>query len=228
MSFPSTFPPEIEDYIIDQVGYSPRTLRQCALTCSRWLPRSRYNIFVDVQVATREQLFSLCSAIAEYPHLRPLVRSVTLEVIRRPESAHLIETIPVPLLTLLPHLTRWSLLGRVYVERKKTVEDTENTEGQGAGVNADIDAGQVCHTAYPCHRMALASLRRHSTTIQELNLHNACFQTCMDCPRLLLSFPALRSFSCSSLVVKTYQVIPDTWMNRVADRIHIRYLSVSA
>ncbi|KAI0758789.1 hypothetical protein C8Q74DRAFT_1388511 [Fomes fomentarius] len=102
MSFPSTFPPEIKDLIIDELRGDVETLRQCALTCSGWLRRSRYNLYLDIQVYTRTQLFSLCSAITEHTHLRPLVQSVTLQPEDRPDSLYLMYTIPIPLLTLLP------------------------------------------------------------------------------------------------------------------------------
>ncbi|KAI0758782.1 hypothetical protein C8Q74DRAFT_1372701 [Fomes fomentarius] len=132
VAFPSMFPPEIKDRIIDHLHGDVKTLRQCALTCSEWLPRSRCNLFVAVWVVTRKQLFSLCSAITEYTYLRPLVHSVTLEVRpSRPESRYLIETIPIPLLTLLPNLTCWSLSMRPWNDPKYTMEDIGSTEGHG-------------------------------------------------------------------------------------------------
>ncbi|KAI0758776.1 hypothetical protein C8Q74DRAFT_1372698 [Fomes fomentarius] len=137
MAFPSTFPAEIKDLIIDQLHGDVETLRQCALTCSGWLRRSRYNLYFSVRVRRREQLFSLCSAITQYIHLRPFVRSVNLDPVAPEdggpagESLYLIEIVPISLLTLLPNLRRWSLRGTMFRKAKKTVEVTENMEGHG-------------------------------------------------------------------------------------------------
>ncbi|KAI0758781.1 hypothetical protein C8Q74DRAFT_1176115, partial [Fomes fomentarius] len=109
------FPPEIKDLIIDQLYGDIRTLRQCTLMCSGCLRRSRYNLYFSVRVRTREQLLSLCSAITQYAHLRPLVRSVTLAPDRQRSAneQYLLEIVPIPLLTLLPNLRHWSLHGEI-------------------------------------------------------------------------------------------------------------------
>ncbi len=222
-AIPSTMPPEIEERVIDELRYNVNTLRQCSLTCSRWLPRSRHHLFAVVRVQTREQLFSLCAAITQYTHLRPLVHSVTLQPeAYRPKSEHLTETIPVPLLTLLPNLTRWSVIGQPLCKAKEM-----DTEDHGPQEYTDRDR-EVCYPAPPCHRMALACLRRNSTTIQNLHLSKLSFPTSMDCAKLLLSFPALSSLRCDGILVQMSQVLPDTWMDRVAGHVHIRSLSVSA
>ncbi|KAI0793585.1 hypothetical protein C8Q74DRAFT_517861 [Fomes fomentarius] len=229
MPFPSIFPPEIKDLIIDQLRYDPQTLWQCALTCSGWLRRSRYNLLARVRVRTRKQLLTLCSAIIQYPHLRPLVRSVTLEPERgRPESLYLMDTIPIPLLTLLPNLTHWNLLG---VPIEKPVKVTENTADHGAQEGAVVGTDRdkkSRYSALPCHRLALACLRRHSTTIQALHLTTVSFPTSMDCAISLLSFPALRSLWLGAIAVDSSQIIPDAWVSRVAGRVHIRSLSVTS
>lgn len=180
---------------------------------------------------------SSCSPFAqpftEYAHLRPLVHSVALEVkSSRPESRYLTETIPIPLLTLLPNLTRWSLsVGPSYVP-KDAVKDTGSTaEGHGTqGVVDSMDLGMepARYPPPPCHRMSLACLRRHSTTIQVLDLYSVTFPTSKDCVRFLLSFPALRSLRCEHVVPKTWQKVAETWTNQVVGRLHIRSLSVSA
>ncbi len=233
MVFPSTFPPEIEDYIIDQLHYDVEPLRQCALTCSRWLLRSRCHLVVVVRVRTMEQLFSFCAFITQYTHVRPFVRSVTLRPERdRPESVHLIETIPVPLLTLLPNLTCWSLFGDQIHHAKGPLspfklipmfpklparpEETIYVDWKGH------------YSMAPCHRMALACIRRHATTIQELHLSSVSFPASIDCARLVLSFPALRSLHGRGIFMETSQKIPDAWMKQYAGRADIRSLSVSA
>ncbi|KAI0758774.1 hypothetical protein C8Q74DRAFT_1359666 [Fomes fomentarius] len=227
--FRSTFPPEIKDLIIDQLHGDVETLRQCALTCSGWLRRSRYNLYFSVRVERREQLFSLCSAITQYTHLRPLVRSVTLapERLRSADEQYLLEIVPIPLLTLLPNLRHWSLHGRRFRKAKKTMEVTANMEGHGPQEGAIGDTEHI-YSPLPCDRMSLACLQRHSTTIRELYLGDVCFPTSMDCARLVLSFSALRSLQCDGISVETSQMIPDAWMIRVAGRVHIRSLSLFA
>lgn len=210
LALPSTFPAEIEDLVIDELRRDVQTLRQCALTCSGWLPRSRHHLFFSVQLRTIRQLFSLCSAITEYSHLRPLVRSVSLEATTvRPDSEHLTEITPIPLLNLLPNMTRWFILGAPVYNAKETMKDTENMEGhppQGGAVvdtNRDWRRRRPYQAAPPCHRMALACLRRYSITIQELYLRRVSFPTSMDCARLILSFPALRSLKCERIFVES-------------------------
>ncbi|KAI0758747.1 hypothetical protein C8Q74DRAFT_1299730 [Fomes fomentarius] len=86
-------------------------------------------------------------------------------------------------------------------------------EGHGAQEGTAVDTGReklrMLYPAPPCHRMSLACLRRHSATIQKLHLANLTFPTSMDYARLLLSFPALRSFECGGISVEKSQKIPD-------------------
>lgn len=48
LPFPCSVPPELADAVIDQLHGDIESLRTCALTCSSWLPTSRYHLFNDV------------------------------------------------------------------------------------------------------------------------------------------------------------------------------------
>ncbi|KAI0752081.1 WD40-repeat-containing domain protein [Fomes fomentarius] len=239
ITFPSTFPPEIEDRIIDQLHHDVRALRRCALTCRGWLPRSRYHLFVAVRVARREQLDSFFSFVTQFTHLPARVHSITISAkAGQPESLYFMETIPILLLTLFPNLKRWCFLGRsfypdpttgsyAYVNTNPMERDSEEEEGgQDTLARAKKNRIWVPIPAPPRHMKALACIRAYSSTIQELVLTRLYFKTSMDCARLILSFSALRTLRCNGILVKTSQMIPDAWLNRIASRIHICALSL--
>ncbi len=99
MALPSTFPAEIEDLIIDELHGDVWTLRQCALTCSGWLPRSRYNLYFSVRVDRKEKLLSLYSAMAQAvaaTGMLPQLPAARLTTTGRPASLPL--SLPVVLL----------------------------------------------------------------------------------------------------------------------------------
>ncbi len=110
----ATLPVEVEEGIIDKLHYHVDALRNCALTCRRWQPRTRYHLFAAIRVRMRDELFSLCTSLSQSPHLRPLVRSLTFHAkLGRddPELATLFQMVPVPLLTSLPNLVCWKFSG---------------------------------------------------------------------------------------------------------------------
>ncbi|KAI0357764.1 hypothetical protein OH77DRAFT_1297995 [Trametes cingulata] len=49
-------------------------LRACALTCSAWLPRSRYNLFYKVLLDCREKCDQYLAVVAEHPERARWVR----------------------------------------------------------------------------------------------------------------------------------------------------------
>ncbi|KAI0357794.1 hypothetical protein OH77DRAFT_1300707 [Trametes cingulata] len=76
----SCFPIEVCERIIDccfhlkhpSRGYA--TLGACALTCSAWLPRSRYNLFYKVHLRSRKQCDQYLAVVAEHPERAGWVR----------------------------------------------------------------------------------------------------------------------------------------------------------
>ncbi|KAH9948639.1 hypothetical protein B0H21DRAFT_220272 [Amylocystis lapponica] len=80
------FPIEVAERIIDASCYTGRyfrhrdhaTLRACALTCSSWLPRSRYHIFYTVTLTTRAKLMAFAKLLTTKPHLDALVHELRI------------------------------------------------------------------------------------------------------------------------------------------------------
>ncbi|KAI0357804.1 hypothetical protein OH77DRAFT_1302111 [Trametes cingulata] len=76
----SRFPIEVCERIIDRCldfRYNSDqyvTLKACALTCSAWLPRSRYNMFYKVDLRSRAQCDRYLAAVAEHPERAGWVR----------------------------------------------------------------------------------------------------------------------------------------------------------
>ncbi len=86
----ATFPVEVEEGIIDKLHYHIHALQNCALACRRWLPRTRYHLFAAIRVRTKDELNSLSTLLSRFPHLLPLVRSLTLRAeLNEPETASL-------------------------------------------------------------------------------------------------------------------------------------------
>lgn len=55
MPFSCTLPPEIWDYIIDNVHGDKKTLKACSLVAKSWLPSSHYNLFFSLSFHTRPE-----------------------------------------------------------------------------------------------------------------------------------------------------------------------------
>ncbi|TBU33872.1 hypothetical protein BD309DRAFT_855433 [Dichomitus squalens] len=105
------FPTEIEENLLDLLSDHPQTLRNCALTCRRWLPRSRFHLLRAVSLRTREDLASLCGFLDVDPQCRQWVRSVVMAPIVEKDTQLVLETFPVPSLAALPNLRRWEIRG---------------------------------------------------------------------------------------------------------------------
>ncbi|OJT07216.1 hypothetical protein TRAPUB_1946 [Trametes pubescens] len=71
-------PPELCDYILDQLADDKRTLRSCALTSRQWLPRAQHNLFRSIYID-----WSNCSAFSRLLSANPLltdhVRTLEIE-----------------------------------------------------------------------------------------------------------------------------------------------------
>ncbi|KAI0758709.1 hypothetical protein C8Q74DRAFT_1299524 [Fomes fomentarius] len=208
----ATFPAELEECIIDELYYDIRALRNCTLTCRRWLPRTRYHLFAAIRVRTKDELLSLCALLSRSSHLLPLVRSLTIRAQRdHPEAAHLFQIVPFKLLASLPSLVCWKLSGLSHPNRRWT--------------NAEK---QVDYYTLPCHRMGLATIRRIATTVQELYLNRLSFISPVDCARLVSSLPALRELCCVDIGYRMRQdpEVVDTCIDRLPPCVHIETLSL--
>ncbi|KAI0753656.1 hypothetical protein C8Q74DRAFT_1211390 [Fomes fomentarius] len=207
VAFAATFPVEVEERIIDKLHYHIDALQKCALTCRRWLPRTRYHLFVAIRVRTRDELFSLNESLSGSPHLRQLVRSLTLRAQRDWEGESLFQIVPVSLLTSLSNLICWRLCGTGY--------DTSSD-------------GKIKweYTLGPYRRTGLATIRRLATTVRELHLDGVSFISPVDCARLVSSLPALRELRCVNVTMLQEPEVVNTCIDRLIPSLHIESLSV--
>ncbi|KAI0357884.1 hypothetical protein OH77DRAFT_1310649 [Trametes cingulata] len=74
----SVFPQEIFDQIIDDSWRDAETLRQCALTCHAWLPRSRLNLFSTAVLRRSDQLHKFSRALSSSTEAAALVQELIL------------------------------------------------------------------------------------------------------------------------------------------------------
>ncbi|KAI0672493.1 hypothetical protein C8Q78DRAFT_1027588 [Trametes maxima] len=77
---PIIFPQEIIDNFIDGCYDDTYTLRQCALTCRAWLPRSRHNLYYRIVLRRHEQLLSLSWSLSSSSELPELVLELVVEM----------------------------------------------------------------------------------------------------------------------------------------------------
>ena len=168
--FPERFPTEVEECIIDMLSDRPRTLCRCALTCRRWLPRSRYRLLCFVLIKSRAGLASLCKFLDNHPHCRTWIRSVAVTPIVEKETLLLSGIFPTPLLsTRLPNLRRWEIRHRASGARVPSHEQSLSF-----------------------HRATLTQLHYCSLSIEELQLSAVRFASAAELVRLGGSFRGLR------------------------------------
>ena len=77
---------ELIDYTIDHV-HDRKSLEACSLVCSRWSPRSRKHLFVQVEFASEMDLQRWCACIPPGPSgPSSLVKDITLSEDRSPPT----------------------------------------------------------------------------------------------------------------------------------------------
>ena len=110
----STLPIDVQETVIDESADDVDTLRQCALTCRDWLPRSRFHLLSAICISTQEDIYSFCDYLDAHPERRSLVRSITMAPdVAEKRPACLVGTFPVSLLSRLPKLQGWALRNRL-------------------------------------------------------------------------------------------------------------------
>ncbi|TBU36518.1 hypothetical protein BD309DRAFT_728749 [Dichomitus squalens] len=95
-------PWEVIERAIDYCSDEKTTLCALALTCSQLHPRSRFFLFVNVDLQTQEQFKKFYDAVQAQPHLQTLVRSLSF-----PWAGFS----PFPLLSNLPGLRHVAFKG---------------------------------------------------------------------------------------------------------------------
>lgn len=70
-------PPELQDYIVDQLRHDKSTLPVCALVSHAWSVRSQYHLFRDLTVSIPATLDEFAKFLRSKPHLAAFVRKLT-------------------------------------------------------------------------------------------------------------------------------------------------------
>ena len=126
MPFKTTFPPEIELQIIDQLGFEgddpplvPRhdqarnshhidALYNCALTCKGWLFRGRVNLYRNINIIGGRALAALRWTLETRPHFRCWVHTLCLRDVtyrrQQKEDPYPLHHIFTLIWTMLPKL----------------------------------------------------------------------------------------------------------------------------
>ncbi len=177
-------PVEVAERAIDQLADDHRSLRNCALVCRQWLPRTRLYLFREVVLTTYQQLYMLCSILQSTSTLRHLVQVVRVDMgkelintqhpllpsqddISRPSPTlgfcHICDSVVLALLPYLPSVRRIHLGGL---------------------------PTQQHIISLTMRSITLATLRRYSL-IDELRLSYLYFDSAIHFSRVLLAFPSL-------------------------------------
>ncbi|KAI0693699.1 hypothetical protein C8T65DRAFT_63318 [Cerioporus squamosus] len=71
-------PVEIAEHIIDVLWNDNGALRQCALTCRAWLPRSRLHIFHSIALCKRSKVYAFAGLLDTERSIEQLVQNVEI------------------------------------------------------------------------------------------------------------------------------------------------------
>ncbi|PIL30118.1 hypothetical protein GSI_07741 [Ganoderma sinense ZZ0214-1] len=111
-------PIEVYEAVIDEASDTPASLRLLSLTCSAFLPRSRYHLFSCIIIRSVQQMESSSLLLDSCPWLPPLIRKVTLSApvpeVNSIPNLRLLDVVPVRLLSRLPNLRALEMEMRAY------------------------------------------------------------------------------------------------------------------
>ena len=114
MAPPYLLPVEIFEAIIDRADDDTRSLQNLSLTCHAFLPRARYHLF-DTIVLQRSPLVEFFSEFLDtHQWACPLVRKLVHSSSLIPSSdfnstVHMLNAVPMHLLSRLPNLHTWKM-----------------------------------------------------------------------------------------------------------------------
>ena len=89
-------PWEVIERVVDQSCDDSGTLHNFSLTCRQLRPRALCFMVASADFKNRDQIFGFCDFLQTRPHLKPLVLSITV---------NLVDFAPFPLLYILPSLS---------------------------------------------------------------------------------------------------------------------------
>ncbi|KAI0634011.1 hypothetical protein C8Q77DRAFT_720450 [Trametes polyzona] len=121
-SMSSVFPQELYDSVIDATRRDISTLKQCALTCRAWLPRSRYNLYFAPVIGSYSQLHKFSEALDATSENANLVRELVVSIPRE-VPASLADATLGPLADRVPRLYKLSIVQPPfeYPDRRKAI-----------------------------------------------------------------------------------------------------------
>lgn len=100
-------PQEIWENVIDMLWDHRPTLLACALTCRRWLPRSRHRLFIIIHLCKAQQLDGFSKLLAVTPSVDDLVRDLVIYYTRENTAPRPFSLFPILLarkLTKVEHI----------------------------------------------------------------------------------------------------------------------------
>lgn len=202
-------PIEVAERIIDQFGdnqHGESSLRNCALVCQAWLPRSRVNLFRTVHIVDLRTMRSLHRLLVSTDTLRSLVHCVDLEGVPMyadgedstvMSTSDTFDIAPLVLFTLLPNL-------RSCTFRCSSVEH---------------------YSLLQMRTLVLAYLPRH-TVINNLSLVDIHVQSKTDLVRLLLALPSLQSLHIRDISIYDEGLHLDRFLDRLVNQLRPSDLQV--
>ncbi|KAI0693689.1 hypothetical protein C8T65DRAFT_585555 [Cerioporus squamosus] len=111
MSSTSNVPVEICQHIIDALWDDIGTLRQCALACRAWLPRSRLHIFHSITLRERPNVYAFASVMQRERSIEQLVQRIRIDL---EKHTFLLDSFFAVLGHRLPRLRELSLTGNMF------------------------------------------------------------------------------------------------------------------
>ena len=173
-------PIEILEEVVDQSRDNSTSLRQLSLTCSKLLPRARFHLFAAIMIQTIQQLEYFPAFLDSRPWLLPLVQKITLFARVLPDNSerniHLLEVVPVHVLSRLPNLRIWAM---------------------GRGIS-NVDKGP----RLSFNRSTLRCYRKYGGHIQCLQLSSLLLDDISDFIGLVSAFTMLDTLTCTNIKLR--------------------------
>ena len=101
-----SIPLELQEQVIDSLTNDKSALQQCALTCRAWVPRARLQLFRNITLRTRHDVYRLANAFDSGDGLEKLICELS---IAPGDGPFFLETASAVLSSKLPNLRQLTL-----------------------------------------------------------------------------------------------------------------------
>ncbi len=170
-------PIEVFEAVIDQASDDGASLCDLSLTCTAFLPRSRYHLFGKIHIWTVKKMESSRDFLDAHPWLLPLVHKVALSFdipsYYDKRNIRVLDIVPVHLLTRLPSLRAWTMGPHIFQ----------------FGLSLSL------------HRSVTSLYSRHSSCIQNLDLSGLQFYRFSDFTGLVSAFTSIHTLTCGNIMI---------------------------